>query len=413
VSAPAGRSWWQRIDPGLRWAVLEAVALWITLRVGLSLVALFVAVDFDPPGPCHYEQAFNGWRTMPDLVDQPLSFPLLGMWQRWDACWYLKIATFGYEVDERSVAFYPLFPLATRLMSIFTGGHLMLAGMIVSAIAYVAAMTGLLLLVGQDFGRSVARRAARFLSVFPAAFFLFAPFTEALYLALVTWTLLAARRRLWWAVALGGALCALTRGQGVLMVAPLAWEAWLVWSGRPRGEEGEGDDGPSRPTDWGERMTSLLAAASPVVGLAIFAGVARALVGETPFDAQDVWGGREFHAPWDVIGASAGWIVEHGDAMQAVNLLTLLGATALLAAGVTRLPVTYLLFGATHLLIIATRLQPTPLTSTTRFVLAIFPVFVVMALLARGPRARFAVAVISTLGLAVLAIRFLTGDFVA
>jgi hypothetical protein len=141
--------------------------------------------------------------------------------------------------------------------------------------------------------------------------------------------------------------------------------------------------------------------------------VARGLTGETPYDAQSLWGGTDFHPPWALVAASAGWIVERGDGMQALNLATLLGAAALLAVGARRMPAVYSLFAWPPLLLVATRIQPTPLTSTTRYVLVLFPVFVVAALLTEHRWLRRAWLVISLLFLGVLTTMFLQGDFVA
>jgi hypothetical protein len=107
------------------------------------------------------------------------------------------------------------------------------------------------------------------------------------------------------------------------------------------------------------------------------------------------------------------WIVERGDGMQALNLVALLGSAALLAVGWRRIPLTYSLYAWPPLLLVATRIQPTPLTSTARYVLVLFPVFVVAALLLERPSLRRAWLVVSLLFLGALATMFLQGDFVA
>jgi hypothetical protein len=99
--------------------------------------------------------------------------------------------------------------------------------------------------------------------------------------------------------------------------------------------------------------------------------------------------------------------------MQALNLVALLGAAVLLVVGARRMPVAYSLYAWPPLLLIATRIQPTPLTSTTRFILVMFPVFVVAALLTTHPRLQRAWLVISIIFLGALATMFLQGDFVA
>jgi hypothetical protein len=391
------------LRPPLSRLVVEAVILFGVLRVGLSLLGALMATR-GVPAPCHFEEALAGWQTMPEQLRDGPALALAGVWERWDACWYMKIATYGYEPGERSVAFFPLFPAAVWLAGALTALPYPVAGLIVSGLAYVGAVTGLLRLVGDSHGTRIGRRSVLLLSVFPAAFFLFAPFTESLFLAGVAWSLVFARERRWLLSALCATLAALTRAQGLLLAVPLAWEAFgALRAGGLRG-------GPAAAARTIASVVAVLAPGAVFIGYGL---VARGLTGETPYDAQSLWGGTDFHPPWAVVAASVGWIVERGDGMQAVNLASLLGAAALLALGARRMPLTYSLYAWPPLLLIATRIQPTPLTSTTRYVLVLFPAFVVAALLTEHPALQRAWVILSVLFLGVLATMFLQGDFVA
>ena len=64
-------------------------------------------------------------------------------------------------------------------------------------------------------------------------------------------------------------------------------------------------------------------------------------------------------------------------------------------------------------MLIATRIQPTPLTSTMRYVLVLFPIFIVAVLLTERPWLRQAWLIVSALLLGALTTIFLQGDFVA
>ena len=391
-----------RARPRLSTLIVEAVVLFLALRIGLSLLGAFMATQ-GVPSPCHFEEALAGWQTMPELLRDGPAFPLAGVWERWDACWYMKIATYGYEPGERSVAFFPLFPAAVRAVGTLTTLPFPVAGLIVSGLAYVAAMTGLLRLVGSSHGLGVARRTALLMSAFPAAFFLLAPFTEALFLATAIWTLALARERRWVLAAVCALLAGLTRAQGLLLAIPLAWEAYVAMRDlRTRS---------SMPL--AEAVMSVVTAAAPVVAFMGYGLAARIMTGETPYDAQSLWGGADFHPPWALVAASVEWIVGRGDGMQAINLVALLGAGVLLAVGARRMPVAFSLYAWPPLLLVATRIQPTPLTSTTRYVVVLFPVFVVAALMTGHPRLQLAWLTISIIFLGALASMFLGGDFVA
>jgi hypothetical protein len=91
-------------------------------------------------------------------------------------------------------------------------------------------------------------------------------------------------------------------------------------------------------------------------------------------------------------------------------LLLLFGV--LLLVGIRRLPAAYTLFALPQFVLLATRIQPTPLTSTSRYLLVIFPAFVVLALIP-WQRVRIAWAITSLLFLAVLVQEFQRGSYVA
>ena len=107
----------------------------------------------------------------------------------------------------------------------------------------------------------------------------------------------------------------------------------------------------------------------------------RAIVGQTPLDTQDAWGGKEFFPPWEVVDAAWRWAIERADPLQAPEP----GPPAPVrrrcsSSGLRRLPIAYTLYALPQFLLLATRIQPTPLTSTNRYLLVLFPAFVVLAL---------------------------------
>jgi hypothetical protein len=92
-------------------------------------------------------------------------------------------------------------------------------------------------------------------------------------------------------------------------------------------------------------------------------------------------------APWVVLTASWQHIRARGDAIEALNLAVLCLAALLLVIGWRRLPFSYYCYAAPQLLLLGVRQSGhTPLTSTSRYVLVLFPVFVVLALFVTGKR---------------------------
>ena len=162
----------------------------------------------------------------------------------------------------------------------------------------------------------------------------------------------------------------------------------------------------------GRVVWPVVAALAPAIGLVAFLGFSSAVAGQTPLDSAEAWGGTNFHPPWEVIDASWRWTIQHHDPLQALNL-AMLGLFALVTIlGLRQVPVAYSLFAIPQIGLIATRIQPIPLTSTGRYLLVVFPVFVILALVP-GRWPRFVWAVASTLFLAILLADFLRGNFVA
>jgi hypothetical protein len=366
-----------------------ALMLFVALRLGCSLYALVLSQATTLAPPC--------FAADPETIRHAdgFDFLLTGVWQRNDACAYERIAQTSYRANDGAVAFFPLYPLLMRFAGLAFGGHLTAGGLLVSAFAYIAAMIGMWRLVRDDFGEQVAGRAVLYLSIFPTAIFLFAPYTEALFLALTVWTLLLARRGSWLAAAPLAFLAGLTRTQGVLLALPLAWEFFSQWRA-----------GRCRPQ-------AALVTILPLVSFTAFALYAKVVSGYTPFSAQQLWGVQN-RAPWDVLRASWLYIRTKGDPVEALNLIMFGLAVGLIVSGVRRLPLTYLLYALPHLLTIVIRENGrTPLQSTSRYLLIVFPIMVVLALVLKSRRAHVAWVVVSFVLFIVLLTCYLGAAFVA
>ncbi|WP_141734164.1 mannosyltransferase family protein [Oligoflexus tunisiensis] len=150
--------------------------------------------------------------------------------QHWDAGWYLRIATQGY--DAASAAFPPLFPYMARgLTTLFglSGVTATLAvGTLLSVVCFALSLTLL-----------VARRGPRpesWLTWGGLLFFLWSPasyifhsfHTESLFLLLSVLGFTALHQKKWWLAAIWAGLAALTRHQGVFLAMALAFGGMLM-----------------------------------------------------------------------------------------------------------------------------------------------------------------------------------------
>lgn len=211
----------QALDSSVR----EGIIIFSCLRLFLSLWAVLVLAVV--PLPARPDEVLRPYFNQPYLNSGASGY-LLGPWQRFDTMHYTRIAAAGYAHESDSV-FPPLYPWLVRTAAFPLGGSHM-AHMAVAVVAANLACLGLLILfhkvAAAELGAVRARRALVYYAIFPTAFFLFAPYTEALFLLLVLLSLWSARHGRFWQAGLWGLLASLTRLTGWVLVAPLLYE-WL------------------------------------------------------------------------------------------------------------------------------------------------------------------------------------------
>jgi Mannosyltransferase (PIG-V) len=152
---------------------------------------------------------------------------LLDVWGRWDAEHYLSIAAQGYHGND--VAFFPLYPFAIHVLGALVGDHL-IAGLLISNLAFFAALGYLYALAKLEFGEHAAAfHAIFYIAIFPTAIFFSAVYTESLFLLLTVASVYYARRGNYITAGVFGALASMTRVEGVLTALPLAYEVWRGW----------------------------------------------------------------------------------------------------------------------------------------------------------------------------------------
>ena len=194
---------WRRI-------ALQAAAMWAAVHVALALFTYFaVLLTFQAAGH--------------PTVGVPLG-DLMKAWLHYDGNWYIQVARQDYASDPRAVAFFPLYPLLIRVTVFFTFGNYLAAALLVSNLAMLGAFVALGFFAAQEDGPDAAPWILRATIAYPLAFFLAAPYTESLFLALAACALLAARRGTWRLAVAAAFLAGFTRLTAIVLVLPLAWE---------------------------------------------------------------------------------------------------------------------------------------------------------------------------------------------
>lgn len=136
-----------------------------------------------------------------------------------DGIHYLLIARSGYY--EFGHAFFPLFPMVIKMLSVLFFGNALLAGL---AISNISCMVGLWFLQKWLQANNLKKESfwiLLFLLCFPTAFFFQSVYTESLFFVLVAATLYSLQTKKLVFAALAAMLAGLTRVTGIFLVAPL------------------------------------------------------------------------------------------------------------------------------------------------------------------------------------------------
>ena len=150
---------------------------------------------------------------------------LLTVWKRWDTVYYARIVSVGYSPADGTTNFHPLFPWLAHPISLL-GIEPVVALLLISSIATLILYMVFERLALFDSDAATARRSTLLFIFWPISYVLYLPYSESVWLLCAVLCFVFARRERWWAAALAGALAALTRQQGLFLVAPLAWELW-------------------------------------------------------------------------------------------------------------------------------------------------------------------------------------------
>lgn len=194
-------------------SIRVGLSAYLTMRLLTIAAALFAlsAMEIGPtvPVPGYRAPAYDG-----------LAAVFLEPWLRSDALWYLKAATIGY-VDQQTFAFFPAFPLLTRIVNIVVGDELV-AGLLVANVCAAGGLVVAHRMFAELIGEPRGDAATWALALFPTSFFLVAPYAEPVLLMSGSAALLMAMRRRFGLSAAWAAIAALSRPFGVLLAIALA-----------------------------------------------------------------------------------------------------------------------------------------------------------------------------------------------
>ncbi len=385
-------SFWKRfwMLPGVKPALL----MFLGARIFLSLFALIV-------------------RTLgPDVYSvDPILRPYIGViqaanpwlepWQRWDTLHYQAIAERGYGADPSSLFAPFLYPLLMWAVDALLGCGSLLAGIIVSNVAFALALVFLHRLVLMEIDCETADRSLVYIIFFPTAFFFLAAYSESLLLLSSVASIYYARRQRWILAGLYGFLGPISRIQGFVLPLVLAFEGWRVWR---------------RSSALRTRIIlGIVLAGLGTVAFPLYIWIS---LGKSPLTLLTVQASRfrgVIGFPGTGIPTAVSAILR-GSALftDYIDLAMILLSIGLCIYVVLHLPRIYAVYSVLSLLLILSKSGPVqPLISVSRLVLPIFPLFIGLGMIGDDPIRHRLILYISWAGLAYSVGQFVLWGWVA
>jgi len=392
----------------LKSALKEAAWIFVLSRFTIILVSYICIVLLPQSG-----------QVLPLNCTSPIHFnPCFLAWYRWDAMAYADLAYSGYSFTPE-VAFFPLWPLLIHFGGLLLGGQIpvsyYVAGLLLANICFYFALVLLYCLVCEDFEASIAKKALFYLAFYPYALFFFVGYTESFFLLLSVAIFLLLRRGKtldWWFAGGIGFLAALTHSTGVLLCIPyLIMYIRHFWVSQKRDQR-----------KWIQKINAL----APIILLPLGIVAYMIYLGYTkgnPFIFQSAEASH-FHRHFAWLWMTFGYIVKlllNEPLFAFVNVKNLLdfAFTALPIVALVwawkRIPLHYSLYALAVIIFSLSFPLGTlnPLTSQPRYLIVLFPLFVIFALLGKHPRFdQFFVSIGPPL-LAVFTILFIGHHFIA
>ncbi|HVM71192.1 MAG TPA: mannosyltransferase family protein [Anaerolineales bacterium] len=321
----------------------------------------------------------------PYLGIPPEQNALLEVWQRWDTLHYQLIAAHGYRATSLE-PFAPLYPLLMRLSAFSLGNNTLSSGLLVSSIFCLAAFLAFLDLAKMELGtRRSAQQALVYLALFPTAFFLFAPYSESVFLLGAIMCIRSLRKKKWVESGLWGILAVCARLPGALLVLPAIYEAWQGWRAS-------------------QRFMPWIAPLIILIGIGLFPAYLWLVLRLPPWailQTQD----SAYHRSLNFPGFNLGYAIKDifNGIFPLVNGPDLIFALLFIAGTILvwkKLPVLYGIYTTSFMLLyLSTSTFPYALYSMSRFVLILFPVFMIMPLFIKNKKVRLSVLMVSFAGL--------------
>lgn len=168
--------------------------------------------------------SYFGFLTLPH--SGKFSNDFFSSFSNWDGRYYLSIAENGY-LEDFQYAFFPLYPLLIKLLTIFTRDYLFSA-VIISISASFLGFQILYKLVALDFDKKTAEKTVLALIFFPTSFYFLTAYSEGLFFLLAVTSLYFLRVNKLFPAIIFASLASATRITGLALVIAVLIEMQLT-----------------------------------------------------------------------------------------------------------------------------------------------------------------------------------------
>lgn len=300
---------------------------------------------------------YLGFLTIPNI--NPQSSDFFSRLGNWDGGHYLAIAELGYRA-EFQYAFFPLYPMLVRFLNLPLQNYL-ISAILISVGSSFLTFHLLYKLIAMDFDKKIAEKVILFLLLFPTSFYFLTAYSEGLFFFLTVATFYFLKKKHLFLATLFATLASGTKISGLAVVLALLIDIKLTYGFNKR--------------SWYVLLSPL--------GFVLYCWFLFNQTGD-PFyflTAENHWQ-RYITVPgisfWEAIKSvtSGAFNLNHFNILM--DLIFAIFGLGLILRSFRFLPSVYSFYG---LLSLAFPLLTPTLTSIPRFLVVLFPIFLLIALI--------------------------------
>jgi Gpi18-like mannosyltransferase len=152
----------------------------------------------------------------------------INMWANFDGFHYLNLAKYWYgsPFTYLNYAFFPVYPWIIRVFNIL--GNYIYSGLLISHLSFIFALFFLWKLIRLDYSVKVANTTLVLLLIFPTSFFFGSVYTESLFLLISVLSFFFIRKKMYFLACVFAAIASATRVTGIFIWPAILYEFWVI-----------------------------------------------------------------------------------------------------------------------------------------------------------------------------------------